>query len=121
MVVVLDGVDEAGEARAVLEPYIAKRLAGEVVLCVTGRENGIEDVESFADFAHFHIQALNEEQQRQIVTSRMQAAEVRKGEVTLDERVRDGVAPAVSLSFGRLPWCTVTAERNLVCTPSWRS
>ena len=49
------------------------------------------------------MQALSDEQQRQIVTSRMRLAEVRKGEVTLDERVRDGVARAVS--FGRLPWC----------------
>ena len=103
LLLVLDGIDEAGEARAVLEPYIAGRLAGEVLLCLTGRENGIEAMERFGDFAHFHIQALNKEQQEQIVTSRMQDTEVRNGEVTLDERVRDGVARAVS--SGRLPWC----------------
>ena len=100
LVVVLDGVDEAGEVRAVLEPYVANRLAGEVMLCVTGRENGIEDVESFADFAHFHIQALNPEQQRYIVKSRMEAAaSVRKGEVTTDERVRARCALAVGFQM----------------------
>ena len=79
----------AGAVRAVLEPYVAKRLAGEVMLCVTGRENGIEDMGMFAGFAHFHIQALSEAQQRHIVASRMAAAAgVRKGEVTMDERVR---------------------------------
>ena len=89
LVVVLDGVDEAGAARAVLEPYVAKRLAGEVMLCVTGRENGIEDMTIFAGFAHFHIQALSRDQQRYIVKSRVEAAAgVRKGEVTIDERVR---------------------------------
>ena len=103
LLLILDGIDEAGrEARAVLEPYIAVRLAGEALLCLTGRENGIEDMERFGNFAHFHIQALNKEQQEQIVTSRMQDTEVRSGEVTLDERVRDGVARAVS--SGRLPW-----------------
>ena len=89
LVVLLDGVDEAGAVRAVLEPYVAKRLAGEVMLCVTGRENGIEDMGMFAGFAHFHIQALSVAQQRHIVASRMAAAAgVRKGEVTMDERVR---------------------------------
>ena len=89
LVVLLDGVDEAGAVRAVLEPYVAKRLAGEVMLCVTGRENGIEDMGIFAGFAHFHIQALTEAQQRFIVASRVAAAAgVRKGEVTTDERVR---------------------------------
>ena len=91
LVVVLDGVDEAGtgRVRAVLEPYVAKRLAGEVMLCVTGRENGIEDVKSFSGFAHFHIQALSPDQQRYIVRRRTEAAAGgRKGEVTIDERVR---------------------------------
>ena len=93
LVVILDGVDEAGTVRAVLEPYVAGRLASEVMLCVTGRENGIEDVESFSGFAHFHIQALSPDQQRYIVRRRTEAAAGgRKGEVTIDERVRARVA-----------------------------
>ena len=93
LVVVLDGVDEAGAVRTVLEPYVAKRLAQEVMLCVTGRENGIEDMEIFAGFAHFHIQALSPNQQRYIVKRRMEAAAgLRKGEVTIDERVCGRVA-----------------------------
>ena len=50
LVVILDGVDEAGRGavRAVLEPYVAGRLASEVMLCVTGRESEASAVVSFA-------------------------------------------------------------------------
>ena len=93
LVVILDGVDEAGAVREVMEPYVAKRLAKEVMLCVTGRENGIEDMKIFAGFAHFHVQALSRDQQRYIAKRRMEAAAaVRKGELTIDERVRRRVA-----------------------------
>ena len=93
LVVILDGVDEVGgEVRGVLEPYVARKLAGEVKLCITGRENGIENTAIFADFEHFHIQGLSKEQQRYIVESRMAAAPgVRAGEVTADERVHPRV------------------------------
>ena len=88
LILILDGMDEAGTGgRAALEEYVAKRLAQEVLLCLTGRENGINDMRMFDSFVHFHIQALSETQQRQIATSRMALSAVRKGEVTLDERV----------------------------------
>ena len=97
LVLVLDGMDEAGEARDVLEPYIATRLKNEVMLCLTGRENGIEDMTNFSGFEHFHIEALTRPQQKQIIASRMRAeAGGRKGEVTLDERARAWVAVAAS-------------------------
>ena len=97
LVLVLDGMDEAGEARDVLEPYIATRLKNEVLLCLTGRENGIEDMTNFSGFEHFHIEALTRAQQKQIIASRMRAeAGGRKGEVTLDERARAWVAVAAS-------------------------
>ena len=93
LVVILDGVDEVGgEVRGVLEPYVARKLAGEVKLCITGRENGIENTAIFAGFEHFHIQGLSKAQQRYIVASRMAAAPcVRAGEVTADERVHPRV------------------------------
>ena len=87
LVVVLDGMDEAGSVRTVLEPYVADRLSVEVTLLLTGRENGINDMDMFNSFAHFHIQPLNDAQQVQIATGRMKLAAVRKGEVTLEERV----------------------------------
>ena len=88
LVLILDGMDEAGAVRGILEPYIGERLAPEVPICLTGRENGIVEMDKFGAFAHFHIQALTKDQQTQIVTCRMETAGVRKGEVTLGERVR---------------------------------
>ena len=88
LVLILDGMDEAGAVRGILEPYIGERLAPEIPICLTGRENGIVEMDKFGAFAHFHIQALTEDQQTQIVTCRMETAGVRKGEVTLGERVR---------------------------------
>ena len=54
LVVILDGVGEAGDVHAVLE-----RLTGEVVLCVTGRENGIENVVISTGLAHLAKHCVN--------------------------------------------------------------
>ena len=88
LVLIVDGMDEAGAVRDILEPYIAEQLAPEIPICLTGRENGIVEMDKFGAFAHFHIQALTQDQQTQIVTRRMEMAGVRKGEVTVAERVR---------------------------------
>ena len=54
LVVILDGVGEAGDVHAVLE-----RLSGEVVLCVTGREAGIENVVISTGMAHLAKHCVN--------------------------------------------------------------
>ena len=59
LVVILDGVGEAGDVHAVLEPYITKRLAGEVVMCATGRENEIESVVISTGLAHLVKHSAN--------------------------------------------------------------
>ena len=54
LVVILDGVGEAGDVHPVLQ-----RLAGEVVFCVTGRENGIENVVISTGLAHLAKHCVN--------------------------------------------------------------
>ena len=50
LVVLLDGMDEAGDCRETLERYVSCRLATEVQLCVTGREQGIKSMQLFGFF-----------------------------------------------------------------------
>eukprot|EP00935_MAST-01C_sp_MAST-1C-sp1_P001164 g1164.t1 len=73
LLVLLDGMDEAGNCRAILEQYVSKRLATEVKLCVTGREQGIEAMELFSSFVHVQVQPLTERQQAKMIQSRMES------------------------------------------------
>ena len=86
LVLVLDGIDEAGSVRPILEPYISGKLAREVFLCLTGRENGIQAMSMFGDFVHFKIEALDHKQQQYICAARLATTEVR-GQ-TVSERVK---------------------------------
>eukprot|EP00935_MAST-01C_sp_MAST-1C-sp1_P001580 g1580.t1 len=70
LVVLLDGMDEAGDCRETLERYVSCRLATEVQLCVTGREQGIKAMHLFDRFIHVQVQPLTEEQQGQVIEGR---------------------------------------------------
>eukprot|EP01047_Picozoa_sp_COSAG01_P004191 COSAG01_NODE_136_length_24438_cov_243.426711_1_plen_847_part_10 len=76
LLLVLDGIDEVGGARDVLEPYITEKLCREVYLCVTGRENGIGQAarEEFKrnHFVPMQIKPLSTEQQGHIIAGRLQ-------------------------------------------------
>eukprot|EP01047_Picozoa_sp_COSAG01_P031809 COSAG01_NODE_2273_length_8022_cov_101.089234_1_plen_1101_part_10 len=76
LLLVLDGIDEVGGARDVLEPYITEKLCREVYLCVTGRENGIGQAarEEFKRnrFLPMQIKPLSPEQQYHIIVGRLQ-------------------------------------------------
>ena len=89
LLVVLDGIDECAGARTELEPYIGKKLAHEVLLCLTGRDHCVRQTALFEAFVQFRIQLLTNEQQRFIAAARLSASEVRKGEIPLDERVEN--------------------------------
>ena len=70
LVVLLDGMDEAGNCRETLERYVSCRLATEVQLCVTGREQGIKAMQLFGFFVHVKVQPLTEEQQVKVIGGR---------------------------------------------------
>ena len=46
----LDGMDEAGACRELLEAYVSCRLVTEVHLCVTARPQGIANMHLFEPF-----------------------------------------------------------------------
>ena len=83
----LDGMDEAGSYRELLEAYITCRLAGEVRLCVTTRPQGIVKLELFKPFfVQFKVDALNKTQQNQIVRSRLSVRPIQCA--TVDTRAK---------------------------------
>jgi hypothetical protein len=67
-----------GGCRELLEQYVSCRLATEVQLCVTGREQGIKTMAWFAFFVQVHVQSLTVEQQGSIIKGRF-AAKVLEG------------------------------------------
>ena len=50
LMLLLDGMDEAGACRELLEAYVSCRLVTEVHLCVTARPQGIANMHLFDPF-----------------------------------------------------------------------
>ena len=65
-------MDEAGSCRDILEQYTSVRLATEVKLCITSREQGIKAMKLFGSFAHVQVQSLTELQQQRVIRSRIE-------------------------------------------------
>jgi hypothetical protein len=89
LVLILDGIDEAGSARAVLEPYIVDKLCREVFVCLAGRENGISEVArpDFQRFTAMHIEPLTPAQQRHIVDGRLSEMAAERT-TSVEERIK---------------------------------
>ena len=74
LILLLDGMDEAGACRELLEAYISCRLVTEVHLCVTARPQGIARMGLFDPFfIGVRVAPLDEEQQTKIVRGRFEA------------------------------------------------
>jgi adenylylsulfate kinase-like enzyme len=68
LIVFLDGINETtGDKCDILKRYVSCRLAMEVQLCVTGRENGIEATDLFRSFINLQIKPLTEVKIKHIV------------------------------------------------------
>ena len=70
--VLLDGIDEGGQARAAIERHVTEVLApqGHVML-VTSRPNGLEEERFSNHFVHVQLEPLTEEQQKEVVVKRL--------------------------------------------------
>jgi Ran GTPase-activating protein (RanGAP) involved in mRNA processing and transport len=79
LVVVLDGLDEAGKCRDTLEKYASCRLATEVKLCVTGREQGIKHKNIFRSFCTADLKGLTPKQQASVIEGRFSKAKIEGG------------------------------------------
>jgi hypothetical protein len=75
LVLLLDGMDEAGKCRELIEAYVSCRLVTEVRLCVTARPQGIAKKTQLFDpfFVGVEVCDLNEDQQASIVRGRFEA------------------------------------------------
>ena len=74
LVLLLDGMDEAGVCRELLEAYVSCRLVTEVHLCLTARPQGIASIGLFEHFfEEVKIMDLDEAQQDRIITGRFKA------------------------------------------------
>jgi hypothetical protein len=75
LALLLDGMDEAGKCRELIEAYVSCRLITEVRLCVTARPQGIAKKKELFDpfFVGVEVCDLNEDQQASIIRARFEA------------------------------------------------
>eukprot|EP01049_Picozoa_sp_SAG25_P006479 SAG25_NODE_489_length_7429_cov_45.504638_1_plen_872_part_10 len=91
LMVMVDGIDEAGDTANVLEPYLLNKLSREVFLCITGRKNGVSQKfrAQFCDPSRFitmEIANLSTSQQLYMVRERLSVRPVEG--TTLPIRIR---------------------------------
>eukprot|EP00931_Biecheleriopsis_adriatica_P100533 TRINITY_DN75821_c0_g1_i1.p1 TRINITY_DN75821_c0_g1~~TRINITY_DN75821_c0_g1_i1.p1 ORF type:complete len:1571 (+),score=329.99 TRINITY_DN75821_c0_g1_i1:66-4715(+) len=77
LLVILDGFDEAGPLERKLVTQISEKLVNEVFLVLTSRDMGATFKDSaFSRFRSVRVKELNEKQQRQVISSRLQCSQL---------------------------------------------